>query len=33
VRTVVDLVRYQGGLFGGLADSTAVTQALAELIA
>jgi nicotinamidase-related amidase len=33
VRTVVDLVRYQGGLFGGLADSTAVTQALAGLTA
>jgi hypothetical protein len=30
---VVDLVRYQGGLFGGLADSTSVVEALAGLSA
>jgi nicotinamidase-related amidase len=33
VRSVVDLVRYQGGLFGGLAESTAVVEALAGLTA
>jgi biuret amidohydrolase len=31
VRTVVDLVRYQGGLFGGLAGSEAVIESLGRL--
>jgi biuret amidohydrolase len=32
VRSVVDLVRYQGGLFGGLADSTSVVETLGRLV-